>query len=220
MNTINVVVIDDQDLVRAGFVALLRATPGFAVLGEAANGQSGLELIRSTHPDVALIDIRMPVMNGLEVIEAMRVDPACSRTRSVVLTTFGLDEYLFGALSAGASGFLLKDAPPAEFLRCIRVVVEGEALVSPSMTRRLIQSVIRVGPRVPVAPPPGLTDREKDILGLVCDGLSNAEIAERLVIGQATVKTYVSRLLAKFDVRTRVELVIAALQQAEQRNER
>jgi DNA-binding NarL/FixJ family response regulator len=207
MTSIRIAVIEDQDLVRAGLVSLLRSAPGFEVAGEAADGRAGVALVQATHPDIALLDIRMPVMNGLDAIAAIRRDPACAGTRIVVLTTFGVDDYLFGALRAGASGFLLKDTRPEEFLQAIRVIADGDALVSPSMTRRLIEKAVQrphTSGRLPE-----LTERERDILRLVCEGLSNTQIAERLVIGQATVKTYVSRLLAKFDVQTRVELVIA-----------
>lgn len=210
MTPIRVAVVDDQELVRAGFIALLRADEGVEVTGEAENGQAGLELIRRTRPDVVLLDIRIPVLNGIDVIARVRADPALGGTRIVVLTTFNLDEYVFGALRAGADAFLLKDTRPSELLRCIRVVAEGDALLSPAVTRRLLQEFEnRPGSREPV-PLPELTDRETDVLALVVKGLSNNQIAEQLYIGSATAKTYVSRLLDKFGVTSRVALAIAA----------
>jgi DNA-binding NarL/FixJ family response regulator len=206
---IRVAVVDDQELVRAGFVALLAASEGIDVVGEAGQGEEGVRLARATRPDVVMMDVRMPVLNGIEATRQITSDPACAGTRVVVLTTFGLDEYVFGALRAGATGFLLKDTPPAQLLHAIRVAADGEALLSPSITRRLIEAFAQA----PVARERtelDLTDREADVLRLLARGLSNADIARQLQIGPATVKTYVSRLLAKLNVSTRVHLVIQA----------
>lgn len=212
MTAIRVAVVDDQALVRAGFVALLRAAAGIEVVGEAGEGEEGLRVIRATRPDVVLLDIRMPVLNGLEVLARVRADPELAATRIVVLTTFNFDEYVFGALRAGADAFLLKDTPPAELLRCVRVVADGDAVLSPAVTRRLLEQFATKPARQPARPLPELTERESDVLGLVIAGLSNTQIAERLYIGTATVKTYVSRLLGKFMVESRVTLAIAAFE--------
>ncbi len=207
--SIRVAVVDDQELVRAGFVALLNGSDGIEVVGQAGQGEEGVRLARSTRPDVVMMDVRMPVLDGIEATRQITADPDCAGTRVVVLTTFGLDEYVFGALRAGATGFLLKDTPPEQLLQAIRVAAEGDALLSPSITRRLIEAFAQ-------APAPvrrtglDLTDREADVLALVARGLSNAQIAGALQIGPATVKTYVSRLLTKLDVSTRVHLVIQA----------
>lgn len=210
MKPIRVVVVDDQDLVRAGFVALLSAADDIEVVGEAGQGEEGLRVIRQARPDVALLDIRMPVLNGIDAIARVRSDPAIAATRIVVLTTFNLDEYVFGALRAGADAFLLKDTPPEELLRSVRVVADGDALLSPAVTRRLLDEFATRPGRKPPLPLPDLTEREADVLALVLQGLSNTQIAERLYIGPATAKTYVSRLLGKFMVETRVALAIAA----------
>lgn len=204
------VVVDDQDLVRAGLASLLDGANGTHVVGQASNGEEGVRLIRDVHPDVALIDIRMPVLNGLETIEQVRRDPACATTRLVVLTTFGLDEYVYGAIRAGADGFLLKDADPDDLIRSVCQVAQGDAVLSPTVTRTLIDDYLRRPPRHPARTPPHLTDRERDILDGICRGLSNRQIAEELFVGPATVKTYVSRLLEKFATDSRVGLVIAA----------
>jgi DNA-binding NarL/FixJ family response regulator len=208
---LRVVVVDDQDLVRAGFVSLLSGAPGIEVVGQAGQGEEAVRLVHTTKPDVALIDVRMPVLDGIEATRRIKADPSSADTRVVILTTFGLDEYVFGALRAGATGFLLKDTPPEELLRAVRIAADGEALLSPAVTRRLIEVFTTHPP--PVATPahtPDLTDREADVLTLVATGLANADIARRLTIGEATVKTYVSRLLTKFSVTTRVHLVIQA----------
>ena len=212
MTELRVVVVDDQDLVRAGFVALLSGAPGITVVGEAGQGEEGVRLARATASDVVLMDVRMPVLDGIEATRRITADPACAATRVVILTTFGLDEYVFGALRAGAVGFLLKDTPPEELLRAVRVAAGGESLLSPSITRRLVEvfATSAAAPRPAGRHTPVLTDREADVLVLVAQGLSNADISARLHIGPATVKTYISRLLAKLDATTRVHLVIHA----------
>jgi DNA-binding NarL/FixJ family response regulator len=205
---VSVLVADDQTLVRAGFVRLLESEPGIAVVGEAADGLEALEAARRTRPDVVLMDIRMPRLDGLQA--TARLTAAQPGTRVVVLTTFDLDEYVFEALRAGASGFLLKDAPPDELVHAIRVVAAGEALLAPSVTRRLIAEFARTP--VPRADDrlARLTPRERDVLALVATGLSNAEIAARLFLGESTVKTHLTAVLTKLDLRDRVQAVVLA----------
>jgi DNA-binding NarL/FixJ family response regulator len=209
---IRVVVADDQALVRVGFCGIIAATPGLAVVGEAGNGAEAVEAARQTRPDVILMDVRMPVMDG---IEATRQITASTDVHALILTTFDLDEYVFAALRAGASGFLLKDTLPADLLNAIRVVAAGEALLAPSVTRRLIGEFTR---STAVSRPPAarvlnpLTDREREVLELVAQGMSNAEIADQLTISPATAKTHVAHLLTKLDARDRVQLVILAYQ--------
>jgi DNA-binding NarL/FixJ family response regulator len=210
MTPLRVIVVDDQDLVRAGFVSLLSGTPGIEVVGQAGQGEEAVRLVHATRPDVALIDVRMPVLDGIEATRRIKSDPSCAGTHVVILTTFGLDEYVFGALRAGATGFLLKDTPPEELLRAVRTTADGEALLSPAVTRRLVEVFATQPPPKVIATLPDLTAREVDVLALVATGLANADIARRLTIGEATVKTYVSRLLAKLGVTTRVHLVIHA----------
>ena len=207
---IRVVVVDDQDLVRAGFVSLLGDAPGLEVVGEAGQGEEAVRLVRATRPDVVLMDVRMPVLDGIEATRRITADPATAGTRVVMLTTFGLDEYVFGALRAGAVGFLLKDTPPEELLRAVTVAAAGDALLSPSVTRRLVEVFATTPPPRTGPAPAALTEREADVLALVARGLSNVDIAQRLHVGPATVKTYISRLLAKLDVNSRVHLVIYA----------
>jgi DNA-binding NarL/FixJ family response regulator len=212
---IRVVVADDQALVRAGFRVLVDSAPDLEVVGEAGDGAQAVELARSERPDVVLMDIRMPVMDGLEATGRITaLDPA-GATRVLILTTFDLDEYVYRALRAGASGFLLKDTRPAELLAAIRVVAGGDALLAPSVTRRLIEEFARrpdLGPwdRVPPTALDALTDREREVMVVVAAGLSNAEIAERLVVSEATAKTHVSRILAKLHARDRAQLVMLA----------
>jgi DNA-binding NarL/FixJ family response regulator len=209
---LRVAVVDDQDLVRAGFVALLAAAAGVEVVGQAGQGEEAVRLVRATHPDVVLMDVRMPVLDGIEATRRITADPRCAGTRIVILTTFGLDEYVFGALRAGATGFLLKDTPPADLLRAVEVAARGEALLAPSVTRRLVE-VFAAAPPAATAPPPdlaALTPRETDVLVLIGQGLSNTEIGQRLNVGAATVKTYVSRLLVRFGASSRAQLVIWA----------
>ena len=216
--TLRVVVADDQALVRVGFCGIIAATPGLAVVGEAANGEQAVAAARDAKPDVILMDVRMPVMDG---IEATRQITASTNVRVLILTTFDLDEYVFAALRAGASGFLLKDTLPADLLNAIGVVAGGDALLAPSVTRRLIGEFART-PRPEPAPCPSgaqsaqalecLTDREREVLELVARGMSNAEIADRLTISPATAKTHVAHLLTKLDARDRIQLVILAYQ--------
>jgi DNA-binding NarL/FixJ family response regulator len=207
---IRVVVADDQALVRAGFRVLVDSAEDLAVVGEAADGAEAVATILRERPDVVLMDIRMPVMDGLEATR--RIVAADDAVRVLVVTTFDLDEYVFGALKAGASGFLLKDTPPGDLLAGIRLVAGGEALLSPSITRHLIEEFVRRPQSAPAAPPAlgGLTERETEVLGLVAKGWSNAEIAGHLFISAATAKTHVSRLLMKLDARDRAQLVVVA----------
>ena len=207
---ITVVVADDQELVRSGLVSLLSSEADITIVGEAANGQEAVRMVRQLRPDVVLMDIRMPVLNGIDAIGQIRSVSARNCTRIVVLTTFGLDDYVFGAFRAGADGFLLKDTNATDLVRCVRLVAQGDAMMSPSVTRTLLDDYLRRPSSLPKRIPPELTDRELDVLLGVCDGLSNRQIAERIYVGTATVKTYVSRLLDKFGVPTRVGLVIAA----------
>jgi DNA-binding NarL/FixJ family response regulator len=209
---ISVLLADDQALVRAGFRALLDAEEGIDVAGEAADGEEALALARAESPDIVLMDVRMPRMDGLEATALITADPALAGTRVIVLTTFELDEYVFGALRAGASGFLLKDLQPADLLSAVRVVADGDALLAPRVTRRLIES-FAARPAAAVADPERLdelTAREREVLGLVGQGLSNQEIAERLVVSPLTAKTHVSRLFLKLGVRDRAQLVVVA----------
>jgi DNA-binding NarL/FixJ family response regulator len=210
-----VLLADDQALVRAGFRALLDAQPDIEVAGEAADGAEAVELARRERPDVVLMDVRMPRMDGLEATRQITSDPALAGTRVVVLTTFELDEYVFGALRAGASGFLLKDTDPPELLATIRVVAAGEALLAPRMTRRLIEAFVEQERAVPQPVAEGdaleeLTPREREVLALVGRGLSNAEIADELVLSPLTAKTHVARLFSKLDARDRAQLVVIA----------
>jgi DNA-binding NarL/FixJ family response regulator len=210
VSTLRVVVVDDQELVRAGFVALLSSAPDLQVVGEAGQGEEAVRVVRETQPDVVLMDVRMPVLDGIEATRRITTEPSCAHTKVIALTTFGMDEYVFGALRAGAVGFLLKDTPPVELLRGVRAAADGESLISPPIARRLIEVFASLPPQASHRPTLDLTDREADVLRLVAEGLSNSEIAEELHIGAATVKTYVSRLLTKFDMGTRVHLVIHA----------
>ncbi len=209
---ITVAVADDQALVRAGFRALLAAEPEMDVVGEAVDGESVLTLVRETHPDVVLMDIRMPGVDGLEATRRIVADPDLASTRVLVLTTFELDEYVFEALRAGASGFLVKDTEPADLIRAVRVVAAGDALLSPSVTRRLIEHVAVGAKPLPHERPDiaRLTEREREIVALVGEGLSNEEIAARLVVSPATAKTHVSRSMVKLGVRDRAQLVVLA----------
>ncbi|HKH52432.1 MAG TPA: response regulator transcription factor [Mycobacterium sp.] len=210
--TIRVLVADDQALVRAGFVALLDAQDGITVIAEADTGTAALAAARKLRPDVVLMDIRMPGMDGLAATRAIAADPALEEVRVVVLTTFELDEYVFEAMRAGASGFLVKHTEPAELVRAVRVVADGEALLSPSVTRRLV-SEFAARTKQPSEPYPKLaelTSREREVMALVAQGLTNSEIGERLFMSPATARTHVSRILAKLGARDRTQLVVMA----------
>jgi len=209
---IRVVVVDDQEVVRAGFGALLATQADFGVVGTAQNGAEAVRLCSAEHPDVVLMDVRMPVMDGIVATRRITEDVAEGGPRILMLTTFDLDEYVYDALSAGASGFLLKDVTAERLFDAVRVVAAGEALLDPAVTRRLIGEFARLRPtRAPASSPLAeLTPREVEVLTLVAEGLSNTEIAERLVVGDQTVKTHVSRVLAKLGLRDRTQAVITA----------
>ena len=219
MSEIRVVLADDQQMVRAGFRMVIESQPDLTVVGEAGDGAAAVELLTHTTADVVLMDIRMPGVDGLAATRQILGTAGMPPCQVIVLTTFDVDEHVYEALRAGASGFLLKDVPAAQLVHAIRVVAGGEALLAPSVTRRLIAAFTGTSPPRPVEPvaaPAGmgeLTPRELEVLVLLADGLSNAEIAGRLHLGEATVKTHVSRLLAKFDVRDRVGLVITAYEE-------
>jgi len=210
---ISVLLVDDQALVRAGFRALLEAEDDIEIVGEAAEGGDAVRLAQQLHPDIVLMDIRMPGEDGLSATRRIIADPALPGVRVVILTTFDLDEYVFEALRAGASGFLVKDTPPADLIRAVRVVAEGDALLSPGVTRRLIGKYAQHAKE----PPSGealatLTDREREVVALVAEGLSNQEIADRLVMSPWTAKTHVSRAMMKLGVRDRAQLVVIAFE--------
>ena len=211
---IRVVVADDQALFRAGFRVLLEPEDDLELVGEAGDGATAVELVRRTHPDVVLMDVRMPGMNGIEATRAIATDKRLAGVRVVILTTYELDDYVFDGLRAGASGFLVKDTDPAELLRAIRVVAAGDALLSPGVTRRLIADLV-ARPDRRATPPPDLarlTEREREVVALVALGLSNDEIAARLVVSPATVRTHVSRAMTKLLARDRAQLVVFAYQ--------
>ncbi|HEX7275876.1 MAG TPA: response regulator transcription factor [Acidimicrobiales bacterium] len=213
---IRVAVADDQPLVRAGFGTLVAHAPDLELVGEAANGEQAVALATETQPDVLLMDIRMPLLDGIEATRRVTADPRCEGVRVIILTTFDLDEYVYGALRAGASGFLLKDCTPEDLVAAIRVVAGGDALLAPSVTRRLIErfadgaaegaAVARTDPSLLKL----LTDREREVLGLVARGMSNAEIGERIHVSHATAKTHVGRILTKLAARDRAQLVVVA----------
>ena len=210
--TLRVAVCDDQTLVRAGFRVLIDATPGLSVVGEAGTGAAAVELIRRERPDVALMDIQMPEMDGIEATRRLLGGPEPVPVRVLILTTFDLDRYVFAALRAGASGFLLKDTPPNDLLAAIRIIADGEALLSPRVTRRLVAEFAK-RPAVAVEAAhrlDGVTEREREVLVLIARGLSNTEIAAELYLSIATVKSHVGRLLTKLGARDRAQLVIAA----------
>ncbi|MDQ3679682.1 MAG: response regulator transcription factor [Actinomycetota bacterium] len=211
---IRVALADDQPLVRAGFRMLLDAEDDITVVGEAGDGAGAHDLASQSRPDVMLMDVRMPAVDGLEATRRIVDDADLTSTRVLILTTFELDEYVFEALRAGASGFLVKHAGPAELLRAVRVVAGGEALLSPGVTRRLIEAFAAQSPR-PAATPElmeVLTDREREVVGLVALGLTNDEIAEELVLSPATARTHVSRSMIKLHARDRAQLVVFAYQ--------
>jgi len=211
---IRVLIVDDQLLMRDGLASLLNIQPGIHVVGTTENGQEAIAIVADLLPDIVLMDVRMPVMDGLEATRRITADATLATTRVVILTTFDLDEYVHEALRAGASGFLLKDAIPTDLLNAVRVVADGDALIAPKITRRLIEEFAR-------RPEPGfahasaavlarITEREREVLELVAKGNSNAEIAEHLYVSHATIKTHVSRLLMKLDARDRAQLVMVA----------
>ncbi|NSC21536.1 response regulator transcription factor [Streptomyces albus subsp. chlorinus] len=218
---IRVVIVDDLAMVRAGFAALLAAQSDIDVVGEAPDGATGIEVCRNIHPDVVLMDVRMPQLNGLEAAQQLLDPPpgVTHRPKVLMLTTFDVDDYVYEALRLGASGFLLKDAPPADLIAAVRVVAEGEALLAPSVTRRLIAEFARQSPRATRRKGRGsapqlrlaeLTERETEVLELVARGQSNAEIAASLVLAEQTVKTHVSRIFTKLGLRDRAQAVIFA----------
>jgi RNA polymerase sigma factor (sigma-70 family) len=210
--TIGVLVADDQALVRGAFRILIDSAADMTVVAEASDGAEAVQLARKTHPDVVLMDIRMPVLDGLEATRRITTEAETADVRVLVLTTFALDEYVFAALRAGASGFLLKDAVPEDLLAAVRVIAAGDALIAPSVTRRLIEEFVRQPEltRTATGVLDGLTEREREVLKEVARGLSNAEIAERLYVSPATVKTHVSRTLMKLGARDRAQLVVVA----------
>ena len=208
-----VLIVDDQALVRVGMRKILESEPDTRVVGEAGDGEDAVAEARRLRPDVVLMDIRMPGLDGLEATRRIAADPALSGVRIVILTTFDLDEYVFEALRVGASGFLVKDTEPVDLLRGIRAVASGDALLSPGVTRRLIEEFASRA-RAPRPPTElsGLTEREKEVMALVGAGLSNEEIAERLVVSPATARTHVSRAMVKLNARDRAQLVVFAFQ--------
>jgi len=208
---IRVVVVDDQDLVRAGFVALLEAEPGICVVGQASRGDDALRVVRRTVPDVVLMDVRMPGLDGIEAVRRIGAEAALERVRVLVLTTFGLDEYVYGALRAGARGFLVKDTAPEQLIAAVHQIAGGAVVLGEGVVDRVVAEMLRTSP-ADVRLVPVLTPRERDVLGLLSDGLTNRQIASRLRIGEATVKTYVSRLLLAFDVESRVLLAVRAIE--------
>jgi DNA-binding NarL/FixJ family response regulator len=210
--TIRLVIADDQALVRDAFALLVDSEPDMAVVGQAVDGRHAVDLVRQTNPDIVLMDIRMPECDGIQATRQLAADPGCAGTRVLVLTTFDLDEYVFGAVRAGASGFLLKDTPAAELAAAIRVIAAGEALLAPSATRRLIaEYAARPQPASrPSRDLSTLTERERDVLTLIGQGLSNDEICQHLHVSMPTTKTHIGRLLAKLTARDRAQLVIAA----------
>ncbi|OLT45511.1 DNA-binding response regulator [Saccharomonospora sp. CUA-673] len=206
---IRVVLVDDQELMRVGFRMVLGASDDLEVVGEAANGDEAVRLAAELEPDVVLMDVRMPVLDG---VEATRRIVAAASSRVLVMTTFDLDEYVYSALQAGASGFLLKDTPPDDLLSALRSVARGDAVVSPAVTRRLLDRFVDNGRMAPrdASALDVLTDREREVLAQVARGLSNTEIAAELFLSEATVKTHVGRILAKLDLRDRVQAVVLA----------
>ncbi len=219
---IRLVVADDQALVRRGFRMVLEIEPDLDVVGEAADGDAAVSAVRSLAPDVVLMDVRMPGTDGIEATRLLTGDPSCT-ARVIMLTTFDMDDYVYDALEAGASGFLLKDAEPELLVAGIRAVHAGDALLAPSVTRRMIHSVLRERPAAPSRPGGRvdmLTPREREVLVLMARGLSNGEIADRFVLSETTVKTHVGRILAKLGARDRVQAVIHAYEHGLVRGER
>ncbi|PDP84959.1 DNA-binding response regulator [Glycomyces fuscus] len=209
--SVRVVVADDQALVRMGLRVLIEGEPDLELVGEAADGRQAVELVGRLRPDVVLMDVRMPVVDGLEALRRIGAQEELAHTRVVVLTTFELDEYVFEALRAGASGFLIKDSDPQEMLAAVRAAARGEALLSPSVTRRVVAAFVSREPGGGRAPRlEVLTEREREVVGLVGEGLSNEEIAARLVVSPATARTHVSRAMGKLGARDRAQLVVFA----------
>ncbi|MEA2009840.1 MAG: response regulator transcription factor [Actinomycetota bacterium] len=211
MTPTRILIVDDQALIRSGLRMILDAEPGFSVIGEASDGREGIQMIKRLRPDVVLMDIRMPVMDGIDATRQLVDSGLDPEPRVLILTTFDLDEYVYAAIRAGASGFLLKDAPPDDLIHAIRVVARGEALLAPSVTRRLIEEF--ASRPEPDAAPEGmdeLTEREIEVLQSLAAGLSNAEIATELFVSEATVKTHISHILTKLDLRDRVQAVVVA----------
>lgn len=211
MTPVRILIVDDQALIRSGLRMILEAEPELSVIGEAGDGREALEIAARSRPDVILMDVRMPVMDGIEATRRLNASSLDPKPRVLILTTFDLDEYVYAAIRAGASGFLLKDAPPDDLIHAIRVVARGEALLAPTVTRRLIEEF--AARPAPEAAPPGmdeLTEREVEVLRSLAAGLSNAEIAEALFVSEATVKTHISHILTKLDLRDRVQAVVVA----------
>jgi DNA-binding NarL/FixJ family response regulator len=209
---IRVLLVDDQPLVRGGFAAILSAADDIEIVGEAGDGQEALDHVRETKPDVVLMDIRMPKLGGLEATRALAADPATAAVKIVILTTFEMDEYVFEALRSGAWGFLVKHCSPADLIHAVRVSAAGDAILSPSVTRRLVAEYARRAkpPRTDHGHLDHLTDREREVVTLVAQGLDNEAIARQLFLSVATVRSHVSRAMAKLDVRNRAQLVIFA----------
>lgn len=208
MTAVRVLLVDDQELVRAGMAMVLGAVPDLEVVGEAPDGASAVRRVRELEPDVVLMDVRMPGVDGIEATR--RITAAGSAARVIILTTFDLDEYAFGGIEAGASGFLLKDVPADELVRAVRAVASGDAIVSPRVTRRMIELTRGTLPSAPATEADGLTDREREVLVAIAAGLANPEIAATLHLSESTVKTHVGRVLAKLGLRDRVHAVIWA----------
>ena len=207
-----VLIVDDQPLIRTGLRTMLEHGPDIEIVGEAADGEQAVELARRHLPDVVLMDIRMPVVDGIEATRRITTDPTLRAVRVVMLTTFDLDDYVYAAIRAGASGFLLKDARPEDIISAVAVVAAGDALLAPSVTRRLMEELAARPATAPAQPPElaALTEREREVLGLVGRGLSNAEIAERIYVSPATAKTHVSHIMTKLYARDRAQLVVVA----------
>ncbi|MEU7529989.1 response regulator transcription factor [Saccharothrix sp. NPDC042600] len=207
---IKVLLVDDQPLIRSGFRALLDAEDDIEVVAEAANGREALDRIRELRPDIALVDIQMPVLDGVETTRRVAADPDLAGTHVVILTNYGLDEYVFDALRAGAAGFLVKDVEPEDFLHAVRVAARGDALLAPSITRKLIDRYVTQPPHLTTGVLDQLTNREREAVALVARGLSNDEIADHMVITPLTAKTHVNRAMTKLRARDRAQLVVLA----------
>lgn len=213
MGAITVAVVDDQPLIRTGLRTMLEHAPDLEIVGEADDGEKAVALVSRARPDVVLMDIRMPRLDGIEATRRITADPNLAAVRVIMLTTFDLDDYVYAAIRAGASGFMLKDARPEDILAAVRVVAAGDALLAPSITRRLMSELAARPAETPPAPAPelaALTEREREVLALVGRGLSNAEIAERLYVSPATAKTHVSHIMTKLYARDRAQLVVLA----------